>query len=373
SRSDFEDNCYVLVRLLRRDAVNQISDVVFATNNQNPMQPRNLVSNSEEQVEYFQYFGNNLGWFYEAKQGAWEAFRRDDRNWRPRLRKSASHFKAKGTKKVDNLDLAQNWLSFLGFPDRAANERKYLFDQDKDYYTLIFLRRLRHHACDRYSSLAEAINDCEDSRPNPQIMLAAHLAHLFADAVVPSAQANRKQALYRKGIVDREGISPPEEAIILSEDNEYLLNQVLGTMSYVFVEFIGYSMFRQFGQETHRYGDTLLRNHSWQLLYKELDLDTVADRAVGATEFVNDDLLIVMWLFFREAVDTILGGAWRESYRNTRYKPRFVLNNRNQLYKEMERMDQALQRHIPMRIWTNGMKPGEGFFGYIQRIIESRQ
>ncbi|MEP7287675.1 MAG: AIPR family protein [Chloroflexota bacterium] len=39
----FADDCYVLVRLLQNDAVEQISQVVFATNNQNPMQRRNLV------------------------------------------------------------------------------------------------------------------------------------------------------------------------------------------------------------------------------------------------------------------------------------------------------------------------------------------
>jgi hypothetical protein len=361
------------VRLLRTDAVNQISEVVLATNNQNPMQPRNLVSNSSEQTHFFLYFANHLSWFYEAKQGAWEAFKKDEKSWRPRINRNSAFFKAKQTyKKMDNLDLAQDWLAFLGFADRAANERKHLFDQDKDYYKLIFLKRTNHHGYNNYRSLADALSDCDDSTPDPRTMLAAHLARRFVNEVVPTAQTNRRQALARYGIQDRDEISTADEAKILSEDDEYSLNQVLGTMSLVFVEFIGATLFNLFGADAHGSGNILLKNHSWKELATNLDFRPAIDKATGVdTNLAQDDLLVIMWLFFREAVQTLMGGAWQTPYRNARYKPRYVLTNRNQLYQEIATVDQAVLRRVPIRIWAYGIQEGEGFFGYIRRIIEN--
>lgn len=368
-RQEFEENCYVLVRLLRTDAVNQISDVVLATNNQNPMQPRNLVSNSSEQTHYFLFFANNMGWFYESKQGAWDAFRKDEKSWRPRVNRSAASFRGKqGYKKLDNHDLAQDWLAFLGFAEKAANDRKHLFD--KGYYELIFLSRLRNHAYGRYQSVDDALKDCDSDTPFPHTMLAAHLAHGFVDRVVPSTQVNRKEALQRRGINDRNQISTADEEKILGEDEEYILNQALGTMSLVFVEFIGLTLFRIFGSDAHRIGEFLLRNHSWGAIANNLDWQYAVDRAKNLnTNLAHDDLLIIMWLFFREAVQTLMGGAWQTAYRNTRYKPRFVLNHRNSIYQETLAMDQSIQRRVPIRIWAYGIREGEGFFGYIRRVI----
>jgi hypothetical protein len=108
-QKDFENECAVLVRLLNSNAVEEITDVVKATNNQNPMQPRNLVSNSVEQIIYVHTFAEKLEWFYEAKQGAWEAFREDPRRWRPHLNKRAKDFqpadKRKKVRRIDNHDL----------------------------------------------------------------------------------------------------------------------------------------------------------------------------------------------------------------------------------------------------------------------------
>jgi hypothetical protein len=337
------------------------------------MQPRNLVSNSSEQTHFFLYFANQLGWFYEAKQGAWEAFKKDEKNWRPRINKTTSYFKAqRGYKKIDNLDLAQDWLAFLGFAERSANDRKHLFDTDKEYYKLIFLSRTHDHAYwGKYKTLTKALENVDNDTPDPFTMLSAHLAHSFVDYVVPSGQLNRKEALARHGLGLNE-LSPLDEAKILSEDYEYTLNQALGTMSLIFVEFVGLTMFKVLGSDAHKCGNQLLSEHSWNILFTSLDWQTVVDKATGVDKNLNSsDLLIVMWLFFREAVQTLLSGAWQVPYRNTRYKPRFVLNNREQIYQEILTMDQSIQRRVPIRIWSYGIQESEGFFGYVKRILSS--
>lgn len=69
----FEESCHVLVRLLQENSLRDMNRLVRATNTQNPMQARNLVSNNTEQVLFERLFAE-LGWFYERKQGAWDAF-----------------------------------------------------------------------------------------------------------------------------------------------------------------------------------------------------------------------------------------------------------------------------------------------------------
>ena len=86
-KEDFEKNCSVLVRLLVKSALEDITRVVKATNNQNPMKPRNLVSNNLEQLIYTRIFASELVWFYQAKEGAWDAFVSDPKRWRPDLHK----------------------------------------------------------------------------------------------------------------------------------------------------------------------------------------------------------------------------------------------------------------------------------------------
>jgi hypothetical protein len=345
--------------------VNEISDVVFATNNQNSMQPRNLVSNSFEQVQYARFFANDIGWFYEAKQGAWEAFRKDSRRWKPRITTPPKQFKQK---RIDNHVLAQDWLAFLGFADKADNDKRYLFDRDKDYYNLIFMRRANKHAFNNYSNISEAIADSENNSPDPYMMLIAHVTRIFANKVVPSSQANKKQALSRKGIEDRSKISPQEEEKILSEDAEYKLNQALNAMSRIFVEFVGYTFFQVFGSDTHRLGSVLATNHSWRVLIEKFDLDVVTQNTFDRT-FHEHDLLVVLWLFFREAVQGLMAMQWETSYRNARYKPRFLLNSRGQIYNAIQEMDSALKRHVPMRVYTSGIQDNEGFFGYVERVV----
>jgi len=366
---NFDEKCFVLVRLLRNDAVNQISDVVLATNNQNPMQPRNLKSNTSEQIHFAQHFATEHEWFYEAKQGAWEAFKIDPSRWRPRINQRPQVFKGrKGIKKIDNLDLAQDWLAFLGYADKAANEKRDLFNDE--YYKLIFLSRPRNHRYPHNQSVQDALTDIDNNTPDPATMLAAHIAKTFASEVVPSSQANRKAALERHGVYDRESISPPDEEEILSKDSEYILNQALNAMSLIFAEFVGYSLFREFGEDAHRCGSFLLNTLSWNRIYTNLDWYVGVDKVNGQDTNIEDsDLLVVMWLFFREAVETLMGGAWQTAYLNARYKPRFLLNQRDELYRESIRMDESLKRKVPMRVWTHGIKDGEGFFGYMHRII----
>ena len=370
-KKSFDKDCYVFVRLLRNDAVAQITDVVLATNNQNTMQPRNLKSNLREQRHFFTFFANELGWFYEAKEGAWDAFEKDYRRWQPRLNKRPKLFKTRnGLKKIDNQDLAQDWLAFLGFAANARKDKRRLFDSDKNYYKLLFLSRPRKHAYGNYRSIGDALKECEDDYPDPHLMLTAHLTRHFVKKVVPTAQANKKAALQRRGISDDKKLQREEEAKILFEDDEFVLNQALNAMSLVFVEYVGYVLFRIFDEDVHRLGREILKTESWNALAADLNWRTGVKKVDGTDKnLANNDLLVIIWLFFREGVADLMSGAWKEQYRLDRYRTDFLLNNRNQLYRELEKIDESYRMRLPNKVWwLRDYQDGEGFFGYLRRV-----
>jgi nucleoid-associated protein YejK len=102
-RADFIDRCEVLVRLHTREAVSDYRQLVKSTNNQNPMQPRNLRSNDPEQLDYEKLFAQ-MNWFYARKEGAWQAFKSDASLWGSLRGKKQADFKALSTGQVRNLD-----------------------------------------------------------------------------------------------------------------------------------------------------------------------------------------------------------------------------------------------------------------------------
>lgn len=104
-RADFDKNCQVLVRIHQRDAVKDYRVLVKSTNNQNPMQQRNLRSNDSEQITFERLFAE-FNWFYERKQGAWAAFQSNARLWGTLKGKRKSDFKVgKYARTIDNEQL----------------------------------------------------------------------------------------------------------------------------------------------------------------------------------------------------------------------------------------------------------------------------
>jgi hypothetical protein len=182
---DFQEHCLVLCRLHQPDSVRHIEDLIKATNNQNPMKPRNLKSNDPEQRAFETLFAE-LGWFYERKEGAWSAFSSDARGWKSLGGKKAEYFKTRenGYKKVDNGDIAQNWLAFIGFSTEAINEKRSIFAEDH-LYSLIFLRRTIKHGFDydfKLNRESAVYVDAKEKSPDPAALLLA--IHHCGDSVL---------------------------------------------------------------------------------------------------------------------------------------------------------------------------------------------
>lgn len=370
-KEDFEKNCSVLVRLLMNNAVEDITRVVIATNNQNPMKPRNLVSNNMEQLIFARLFAEKLGWFYEAKEGAWDAFEKDSKRWRPVLYKQPKDFRAtrRKVRRVDNEDLAQTWLAFIGFAYEAVNDKKGLFDDR--FYTLIFTHRTHHHGADYDFALSRARDDAEEQSPDASLMLVSYLTRALAADMPLSATQNRQEACERLGIDPNPNrLTKAELDSLLNEDNIFILNQALGGMSLLFTEFVGFIFFRAFGEHIHRYGQRIIANGSYASLTKEFALDTVKEHLSHGT-FDQRDILAVLWLVFVETIDDMLYGEWGRSYRAAPIKVRFIFSRetRDRLYREIQSANEFMKKRSMKKPWAIGVAEGQGLFDFVRSCI----
>lgn len=369
-KEDFEKNCSVLVRLLMNNAVDDITRVVKATNNQNPMKPRNLVSNNIEQLIYARIFADELSWFYEAKEGAWDAYEKDPKRWRPSLNKLPKDFRPTNSRKVrriDNEDLAQTWLAFIGFASEAANEKKDLFGDR--FYPLIFTLQTCKHGADYDFSLARARSEAHENSPDASLMLVSYLAREFATEMSLTASQSRQEAYERLGI-DPTRMTKPELDSRLNQDNKFLLNQALSGMSLLFTEFVGFVCYYAFGEQIHRYGRRLVANHSFATLTKQFAIETVKD-LINKGTFDPHDVLVVLWLVFVETIEDLLTSGWGQSYRAAPIKVRFIFSRetRDRLYREVQNTNEFMKKRSLKKPWAIGVAEKQGLFDFVRSCV----
>lgn len=116
----------VLARIIKTNGNDPLIQRIRDYNNrQNPTKPRDFVSHDTRQINLQNSF-EQLGFFYEIKRG--------ERNEYEQQKK----IKTKRLDVIDNLTVAQAYLSFIGFPAQAKSQKNDILDPDKDFYGKIF-------------------------------------------------------------------------------------------------------------------------------------------------------------------------------------------------------------------------------------------
>ncbi|MBD3174764.1 MAG: hypothetical protein GF320_06275 [Armatimonadia bacterium] len=373
-KADFEERCFVLVRLVREGKAADVSQIVRATNTQNPMHPRNLVSNNPEQIMFERLLAER-GWFYERKDGAWDAFRGDPKRWRTLEGKRPTDFEAPGKgrkreRRASNEEMAQAWVSFVGFSEVAVHHRRDLFDvTEGGWYDLAFRKRTLCHGAEvahRRSGLEE--QHIRQGSPDPSLLLAAYLARRFAKRIAPAPKENRERTATALGLDPK--ATPPERLV---EDPGYILGQALFGMSYAFAEALGYMLYSAFGEHVHDVGDRLLANGSLRALAREHRVDSVARRVAGGKSAASD-VLAVAWGAFAHVVKEMIAGPWRGEFlavankQSITYKP----GTRIRIREGLDELDAYARREQITRPWASGIRPPEGLFGFLRRQLVTK-
>src|SRR3990172_292366 len=137
--TDLEKDCRVQVKVIRNEQPDFVADVVQATNNQNPMAPRNLKSDAREQKLLRREFASfQPRWFYQVKQGEWDSLTQEGgRFFKDIVGYPPSEFKPEPTRQrgrvVDNQDMAKAWLAFIGYSDWAGDRTTHYFANQEVY------------------------------------------------------------------------------------------------------------------------------------------------------------------------------------------------------------------------------------------------
>lgn len=367
---DFKANCLVLCRVHQEGAVKRPEQLVKATNNQNPMKPRNLRSNDPEQVAFETLF-SKFGWFYERKQGAWEAFKADHRAWRGLQGKRPDSFHASGKtyRVVDNDLIGQHWLAFIGFSTEAINEKRIIFDRD-EYYSLIFLRRTVRHGFDydfKLTADSKVWSEAEAGSPRPEAMLVAYLCREAADWLALGRRENREHAIIRLGIENK---PRDEQDRALDVDHEYQRQKILRGMLTLFSEFVGFVLFRSLDDCFHEKAGDILNNGSLASVAKNLDFLELLAHHRNRT-FATNDLVIILYLAFEHCIGQLYESNWLRGYNDAPVKNKYIYSSRTrkQLLEELVELDKRFARTEWVRDWADGFNEAKGVFSYVRQVI----
>ncbi len=374
-RTYFDDHCNILVRLYSKSKVN-VPVLVKATNNQNPMEPRNLRSNDPEQIILERRFAE-LGWFYERKDYAWEAFTSDESSWptlRNFTRRSFHVHTGQGgrpaVKRLDNQDVAQSWLAFTGYANDAVQRKRDLFIDDK-FYNHAFTTRPTKHGSEYDFSFAEGQKDADLSPEAPlaEALLLSYLCNYVSQALTPSGRRHREASIARLNLV---GQRKEDQDIRLNDDAKYLAGLIRTSASMLFTEVCGLVLFKAFGQSFYERTPFVLTQTDMSSVYRNADIEPIRINVSGEAPSPKDaELFSILWLTYMYLTDSIAEDiSWRNSFFQQSSRPRFLysVDMRRRLMAYINNFDSRLKGvGIPLT-WTSHLERSGGLFRYVQQF-----
>jgi hypothetical protein len=254
----FRDETKVQVKVLQTTDPEFIAGLVVSTNDQNPMRPRNLKSNSSEQRSLQRGFrALPKKWFYQRKDGEFESLLAIGGRVRW-FRKSDYAATRNRFRLIDNQELAKTWYAFIGHSNRALRGGIDYFEDEPDgVYGRIFLS-VPSPAF--WSSFAEPTFEPQQSFFEHQIpsvhqfLLAMSIAK-YVDGRRISYRSNRQSAILRgirsgalRGDPDTGHLrsTARETDEYLQSDIEYNLCIMINNMREIIIELYSFLLCRRY-------------------------------------------------------------------------------------------------------------------------------
>ncbi len=246
-QENFRRTARVQVKIIKNTDPEFISQLTITTNDQNPMSPRNLKSNTAEQKGIQNAFRQvrPAPWFFERKDGEFKSYLSASTSVRW-FKKSDYATATSRFRKIENKELAKVWYSFIGFSDQCVRGGIDFFE-DEGIYSQVFKRSPNEKLWVEFA-INPHFTPSEDwyeiGTPPVHTYLLAYVVAKYIDSQVLSFQRNKTDAISR-GM--REGTlrADPQGRLIsseddlskfLAEDGEYRLNIMLSNMTDILVE-----------------------------------------------------------------------------------------------------------------------------------------
>lgn len=261
---DILESLNLLVKVISSAELNKgnlLDEIIVASNNQNPMNARNLKSNSLEQRRLQESFARDplrkdLRFFYIRKDGELEAFLDSPHNKRTPKK---SDFEISGTTRrgknryrhIDNEDLGKRWLSWMGNSPVVNSGAVKIFSDEK-IYSDIFEHRpsLEFWKQESKPDFTYSRKNLEEMAPTQFQLLVAWAFSTYLQAKIKpdnSAQFKRSRIEVLKSsgkISDTPGEKEITEA--LSHDSEYLNTIWMNQMSFGLTEIAAFVLLQRY-------------------------------------------------------------------------------------------------------------------------------
>lgn len=341
TQSEVLKDLHVLVKVisdtkLARD--NLLDEIIVASNNQNPMNPRNLKSNSTEQRKLQESLSREplrkeLRFFYIRKDGEFDSFL-DSNRGRQTMRKSdfaIPNSTRRGKNRyrfVDNEDLGKRWLAWIGNSPRVNSGSVKIFS-DKTYSDIFEHRPGIEYWSEESRPDFEFSSSLLEERTPTQFQLLVALAFsTYLEARIKpenGAQFKRDwiQQLRNRGKLN-DNSSEAEITEALSETPKYLDTVWMCQMKYGLTETAAFILLR-------RYGD--LQSDTCRKILDQPDvlfwLSNGMDRKLLQSEYLKKGVLDNLSSFLEYSVSNFF--AERKSSILLENRPKLYLGKRESI------------------------------------------
>jgi len=258
AQRDFDESVRIQVKVIKTTDPDLIDQIVVTTNDQNPMNERNLKSNTSEQKSIQKRFqGLSTAWFYERKDGELDSLRLNSRHFQG-FRLADYQVPGVGRKAVRSLSsevLAKNWYAWIGFSDLVSLGGLKFFADDA-----LYARVFKNTPTDEYwqEFARNPLFTPEDTgfsveTPNVhQYLLAAAVATHAKQQRVAWKQL-RSEAIER-GIQSRElrpgsngQVNDREVSDFLAGDADYKIGRIRNNLADAMIELYSFALARRYG------------------------------------------------------------------------------------------------------------------------------
>ena len=312
-KNEFDDKCYVQVRAFRSDAGIPVDDIIIATNNQNKMNQRNLESNSETQKFYEQAFANK-GWFYERKDGSWQAFCESSGDWPGLIGKRSTHFgntQKKDRRVLSNEDVAVAWLSFSGYSDIARSEKTKIFESDQ-LRQRCFELVPAHHGYDYSFERRGPIKDPAsiEEAPDPGTLLLASICHLTLRNILPTKKETDKNFITKYKL---DGLTVENQQAELLNKPDYIAQLMMVSAPFTFVELMGFLFLKTVNGQHERLSEAVLSSPGLVDVYKNKDF-SVIQKMINEENVDEGDFFASVYFLWKNIWEELASsGIWRNN------------------------------------------------------------
>lgn len=253
-QKEFREQTRVQVKIIKTIESDYIGELVITTNDQNPMNPRNLKSNSSEQRDIQKQFRLQLQkkWFYIRKDGEFASLINTNQktNW---FKPHEYSYDKRKYRVIDNEKLAKYWYSFIGFSDETNKGGvAYFKEEENGPYNYIFKKRPTEKFWQEYQNpFFKADDACfEPGTPSIYQYLLAFGVGEYVEKRKISPSKNKQEAIERglaaKTIKDK--TDKKQIDIWLDQDQEYRINHLISNMKDVFLELYGFVFTLKYGR-----------------------------------------------------------------------------------------------------------------------------